>query len=84
MNETAIIEVQHKRVGGRLKIKPKRWAHQHELESNLSKPIIIRLNNGENLCGTLINADQFTLQIDADDSSVLTVFKSSICLFWFD
>lgn len=57
--------------------KPKRWSHQDDLEGLRGQRIEINLNDGTSYNGTLLEADQFTLKIQADNVlSAVTVFKS--------
>lgn len=63
---------------------PKGWSHQDTLTNLIGKEIDICVE-GQVFFGTLLNADQFTIQIDAANpdgiKNVYCVFKSA--LTWF-
>jgi hypothetical protein len=67
---------------------PKKWSHQDQLESLKGKPIQFHIAGGEiGIMGVLLEADQFTIQVEVDSifvagvKSVLTYFKSQVVFF---
>jgi hypothetical protein len=71
------------RATDRKPFKPRPWSHQRELEALKGKRIDFLYRNAAQWCsGTLVEADQFALQIDISRApevkSVLTVFKHDL------
>jgi hypothetical protein len=71
------------RKGERIKIKPKRWTHQQELEGAVGRQIYIAHNDGLSSNGQIAAVDAFTIKIVSphaapDQQSAVTIFKSSI------
>lgn len=64
----------------RTKFKPKAWTHQDQLKSLIGKKISIVYRDDAVFTGTLLNADQFTIQIQGPET-VITVFKSALTCF---
>jgi riboflavin biosynthesis pyrimidine reductase len=73
------------RAGDRKPFKPKAWSHQRKLENLKGRQIdIVFIGGGDALTGTLLDADQFALELEIageDRKSVLTVFKHEIRFF---
>lgn len=74
---------QRENSNARRPFKPKAWSHQDELKSLIGKKVIITFAASLDIdtnwsIGTLINADQFTLQLQHNDKSIATYFKSSL------
>lgn len=78
MPEHAKISAPYMRPKLGLKNKPKPWSHQRELEALKDKEIEISFGLGWTRF-MLLNADQFTLQVqDCNNKSVVTYNKSAM------
>lgn len=63
--------------------KPKTWSHQDDLSGLVGKRIFITDIRGNELFGTLIAADQFTVKIKPDYAAakIVVKFKSALIDF---
>lgn len=62
--------------------KPKQWSHQDDLRALKGKRVALTLVNGNIFSGVLLEADQFTIKLLADDTkSVVTYYKHILASF---
>ena len=81
-----VFDVSHKRRKLSMPPKQKRWSHQDQLSALVGKNVTISLLDVGDLTGKLLNADQFTIQLElknARDNSLFarTFFKSALTYF---
>jgi hypothetical protein len=76
-------EAREKRERPKLKIKPRKWQHQDELERCVGKAIVVVFRDREIATGRLLAADQFTVKIDCEAGPV-TFFKHTMFSYAFD
>lgn len=79
------IEVRNKNERSRLALPPKKkaWRHEDELTAAIGKTVQLLTTQDEQYVGTLINVDQYTIQIRfaGGDKSVFTFYKSALLGF---
>lgn len=62
--------------------KPKAWSHQDDLKALKGQRVALTLVNGNIFAGVLLDADQFTIKLLADDTqSVVTYYKHILASF---
>jgi len=61
-----------------IKVRPKKWSHQHDLDALVGKKIRIQFRNGDVETGELVAADQYALKLACSDQSAMTYFKSDM------
>ena len=64
----------------RARLKPARWSHQNALNAAKGRRIVLRMHDGAFITGTLVNSDQFTIEVKTPDDCPI-FFKSAISSF---